>query len=413
MSKKFCSVPWRELTFSSQNQYSVCCKWDESKSVGLVDSNNSINEHWNGKLMKDLRQKFINGDNIPECAWCWKDEKANKVSARLRRNQHYYGQADIKIGDSVIADTLKNTETDGSYKAPDIQGLFISVGDKCQLRCIHCSPAYSRSILKDYEKLGWDENYKARRKVKFDVDTKNATHNHWAQIKSLVTDKIVVIRVTGGEPSINPQFVDFLKYCVENNYSQHIDIFIATNLVTMKQDYLDLLKQFRQTTLAVSLDGHGALEEYIRWPTNWDRKCKNLDYVKKHFKITVNTTVNSLNVLRINEIIEWVEQNEILHNLEILQYPNNLQARHLPKELKLQTKNLLMKYITDAEYKLDDNYDKLPYRTQCIKAIINSLDHKEDPAMQKQLKNIVLGYDKIRPVKLKQIIPEFKWLDKI
>ena len=51
--------------------------------------------------------------------------------------------------------------------------------------------------------------------VKFDVDTKNATHNHWAQIKSLVTDKIVVIRVTGGEPSINPQFVDFLKYCVE------------------------------------------------------------------------------------------------------------------------------------------------------------------------------------------------------
>ena len=94
MSKKFCSVPWRELTFSSQNQYSVCCKWDESKSVGLVDSNNSINEHWNGKLMKDLRQKFINGDNIPECAWCWKDEKANKVSARLRRNQHYYGQAD-------------------------------------------------------------------------------------------------------------------------------------------------------------------------------------------------------------------------------------------------------------------------------------------------------------------------------
>ena len=287
------------------------------------------------------------------------------------------------------------------------------MGDKCQLRCIHCSPAYSRSILKDYEKLGWDENYKARRKVKFDVDTKNATHNHWAQIKSLVTDKIVVIRVTGGEPSINPQFVDFLKYCVENNYSQHIDIFIATNLVTMKQDYLDLLKQFRQTTLAVSLDGHGALEEYIRWPTNWDRKCKNLDYVKKHFKITINTTVNSLNVLRINEIIEWVEQNEILHNLEILQYPNNLQARHLPKELKLQTKNLLMKYITDAEYKLDDNYDKLPYRTQCIKAIINSLDHKEDPAMQKQLKNIVLGYDKIRPVKLKQIIPEFKWLDKI
>ena len=92
MSKKFCSVPWRELTFSSQNQYSVCCKWDESKAVGLIDSNNNIDEHWNGKLMKDLRQKFINGDDIPECSWCWKDEKANKVSARLRRNQHYYGQ---------------------------------------------------------------------------------------------------------------------------------------------------------------------------------------------------------------------------------------------------------------------------------------------------------------------------------
>ena len=102
MSKKFCSVPWRELTFSSQNQYSVCCKWDESKSVGLVDSNNSINEHWNGKLMKDLRQKFINGDNIPECAWCWKDEKANKVSARLRRNQHYYGQADIIFSSNTM-----------------------------------------------------------------------------------------------------------------------------------------------------------------------------------------------------------------------------------------------------------------------------------------------------------------------
>ena len=412
-NKKFCSVPWKELTFGSQNQYAVCCKWDENKNIATSSSTKSREQHWNGEQLRNLRKRFIAGESIPECNWCWKDEEKNKVSSRMRRNQHYYGQSEILINDPVIKETLEQTDAEGNYDIKNVEGLFVSTGDKCQLRCIHCSPAYSRSILKDYKKLSWDNNFKSRRRVQFNFDSKTATKKHWQQMEKTLST-IKVIRVTGGEPSIDENFIKLLKFCNDNGFSKDIDIFIATNLVTLQPKFKELLKHFRQATLMISLDGTADLEEYIRWPTNWNRKVKNIKDISNHLKISVNTTVNSLNILRLHEIIDWVDQYKILHNIEILEYPASLQLCHLPEKLKSKCIDTLKSYIPSTEkFKLTDNYERISYRSQCIESVIKTLMIPGDLSKQKELAKIVKGYDSIRKTKLSNIIPELGFLDNI
>ena len=92
--------------------------------------------------------------------------------------------------------------------------------------------------MKDYKKLGWDKNFKARRHVTQVIDLRQREQAHWDSIREN-SRNLKIIRLTGGEPSINNNFVDYLKWCVKNKIAQEVEIHIPTNAVNVKDSFLE------------------------------------------------------------------------------------------------------------------------------------------------------------------------------
>lgn len=411
--KKFCAVPWREFTFSAQNTVAVCCKWVEDQAQNIKSASSKVDDRWNADAVKNLRKRFMNAENIPECSFCWRDESNGKISARMRRNQHYFGKSDINIDDQIVQNVLSETSDDGHYSSYHIEGLFIATENLCQLRCITCNPASSRNIMKDYEKFGWDKNYKTRRTISNLSYADKNVQNLWQDLKSKLS-KITTIRVTGGEPSINKNFLDLLQFCVDEGVAKNIFLLLVTNGVKIKPRFIELLKKFKQVHIDISLDGIGDLEEYIRFPTNWKSKEKNIDIIKNNFpSVGILTTVCNLNLIQLPKIIEFVKTKNLIHNLEILKYPDVLGCWHLPSYLKDDVSEKLKKFITnDTHYILNDRYEKSKILSNSINSIISVLKSQNDEQKLKELNNLILKYNLIRRKYIEDILPEFVKIQK-
>ena len=400
--KKFCAVPWNELVYSSQMNYSVCCKWQEHSNKNISSSSPTL-DHYNGEEMKQLRSRFIRGEQIPECRACWEDEENGRFSLRMRRNQHYHGRDDLYIGDDEIKHIIDDTKTDGSYNTNNIHGLHISTGDKCQLRCIDCSPAYSRSILKDYERLGWDKNFKARRyitdKKMFDEDA------HWNSVKEN-SKNLKIIRLTGGEPSIDKKFEEYLNWCVVENIAQDVEIHIPTNAVNVKDSFLEPLKKFKKVMFSLSVDGIGELDEYLRYPTRWDKKIQNIEKIIDLFPHSnIHTVVYSLNVLALDKIYNWAKSFDVLHSIELLTYPDELSIKHLPDPIKQKALDRIQPIIKNHNGSVSPNkYDKKEYSLNGLSAVVKRLSMPGDSAQWNRCTDIIKSYDTIRRNPLNQII---------
>lgn len=406
--KKFCAVPWNELYITSNGTYGLCCMEDQNLNTHRVPIKQEIVQHWNSDYMKDVRRSFVDGQQLEQCRHCWKDEAAGKVSGRLRRNQQYYGKADINIGDSIIKQTLAQTATDGHTEAP-ITGLFFSVGNLCQLRCIDCAPSYSRSILKDYEKLGWDPNIKNRRIImKQDMlhDEKQHDISLWQRVKD-IGPNVRWIRVQGGEPSISRPLLEFLRWYADQGHASHTTIFIITNAVNIKQEFIDALKPFQQVNFEISVDGHGALDEYLRYPTNWKKKEIIIDNLLENFQhCVIHSTVYSLGLGGLPDLIRWAEQKPAMHSIQCLTYPDELAIQHLPDEYKKRMIDELSPWLPDQQYVMSNNYDRISYRNNAVLGVINRLKQDRDPAQWERSKEIIKAYDTIRSNTLGSLIPD-------
>jgi molybdenum cofactor biosynthesis enzyme MoaA len=403
---KLCAVPWHELYITSNGHYGLCCLEDQNFNSQRISIDQPVDAHWNSNYMKQVRLDFLQGKSLPQCNQCWNDESANKISGRMRRNLKYYRQTEIHQNDEVFQDTISKTDATGHTSMP-IKGLFFSVGDICQLRCIDCSPGYSRSILKDYQKLGWHSNFKNRRFVlKNDLmhDTKEHQQHLWNRVQE-IGGKVDWIRVQGGEPTISPQLLKFLHWYNEQGYASETTIMITTNAVNIRQQFLDALKPFRQVKIEISVDGVGELDEYLRYPTNWQKKEKIIDNLISQFDCNIHSTVYSLSIDGLVDLIKWAETKSILHSLQILNYPDELGIQHLPDKFKHKLISELEPYRPTQEYKLDDKFDHQQYRNNCVQGIINRLMECRDEQKWQQAKHTVQAYDSIRHQKLTQILP--------
>ena len=134
-----------------------------------------------------------------------------------------------KIGQTKTNDDeIENTRTDtnkryaGAVDEKSIKKIDLKLGNKCNLKCKMCFPYASSELWKEWKELGWNSTEK---------DPNNDTSwkyfdgyfeedYAWPKNKSNI-DKIKeaaiktkLIHVTGGEPTLNPEFFQLLKYCI-------------------------------------------------------------------------------------------------------------------------------------------------------------------------------------------------------
>ncbi len=407
----FCILPWIHSFVNSNGNYQVCCTSEEHHLAITDDEGKAFNiknrpsqeEIMNSKFMKDLRKDMMENRWNKVCTRCLVSELSDGVSRREIENKNYQ---------EVVAEAKASTGPDGSIPQVKYRSIDYRLGNLCNLQCRMCGPHSSSAWLKDWNAVKPDdEKMDERRRVElenynwiekdylfeeFQEKLKDCQHLHFA----------------GGEPLITPQMSRMLKYCIDKNYAQNIDLTYNTNLTKLPENVLELWKYFKGVKLLCSVDGFGKVNEYVRHPTKWDVIDRNLTYLDQNAEkyrikeILLSSTVQIYNVLDLPNLYEYLKKFKVVVpglNLVNLHIPNYLQTSTLPDEAKLVATKRLEEYYHVLKNDLPEHYK---YLAENIHHVINFMNQKPTAHQLSTFMRINGNMDAIKGVTLEEQIPE-------
>lgn len=308
-SKTLCPLPWIHLATHPVGEVSVCCKSDMQNSSGHAKNDDvlhrmnlakdSIENIRNSDSFKRIRLQMLNNE-IPEaCRGCFDAEKKGLCSKRMRETQDY----------PVDLDSLqKITQPDGSTSAP-LKFLELRLGNRCNLKCITCNPMSSSF---------WEEDAQAL-KNKFSIELPhdylacNSSMFNWPEHEQFWEqfnshkESINRIHVNGGEPTLNMKHQEFLKELVRFGRSKEIELLYNINLTNIPDELISLWNQFKKTTIHASIDAVGERNDYIRFPSKWNKIEQNFRKLSdQQFEIGVLQTISCFNFFYLEDMSEWL-----------------------------------------------------------------------------------------------------------
>ena len=103
-----------------------------------------------------------------------------------------------------------------------------------------------------------------------------------------------------------PELYKFLEDCIEKKKT-NFEIQLNTNAVSLNKKFKSLLKYFNNFNFEISIDGYGLVNQYVRWPTKWDKLVNNIDYIHSQgHSISFNSVVSIYNIASLDSIIEFL-----------------------------------------------------------------------------------------------------------
>ena len=91
----------------------------------------------------------------------------------------------------------------------------------------------------------------------------------------------------GGESLIIDEHYEILEECIRQGHAKNLEIRYNSNGVEWRDDLFDLWKEFKIVRFHYSVDSIGAMNEYIRYPSTWER-------TEEVFHILDNETSNNV-----------------------------------------------------------------------------------------------------------------------
>jgi pyruvate-formate lyase-activating enzyme len=271
-NKSICILPFIQ-SVSLNGNYTVCCRslTPISKVKPTINYSNDANRNL-------IKQKMIAGKKLDNyCKICYDMEDKEIVSPRITNTIEW-------------ANTLDITSIDDFSKISDPTYYEIRASNQCNLMCRICNPHSSSLIEKENQKLKIFDNDKSQ----------------YTGFDHVNTDKVEKLYIAGGEPTIMPELYAFLEDCIEKKKT-NFEIQVNTNAVSLNKKFKSLLKHFNNFNFEISVDGYGLVNQYVRWPTNWDKLVNNIDYIySQGHKISFNSVVSIYNIASLYSTVEFL-----------------------------------------------------------------------------------------------------------
>lgn len=319
MPNTVCIMPWIAIDRNQNNLTSKvaltpCCIYETQ------EQHHDINSYWNSKEIVKVREEMLSGKKPKGCRKCWQAERNGILSYRQILNKERL-------------DLFKNRLQDVRLDAQPIQVKF-TVGNQCNLACRMCLPNLSSGVKKVWDILGIE--------YQFEKDTVDYTKYILENRKN-----IQYIDIIGGEPFYHKNTKNLLKELIRTNDNKHITLYICTNATRIDDRLIEILKQFKDVVLSISIDGVGRLQEYIRPGCNWQKFQDNIKYLKEqNIKFQIVPTLSVLSILNLKELEDWCnENNYYLAQPTIVETPDELSPHNLPVQLHSDVPEKYKKFV--------------------------------------------------------------------
>lgn len=265
---------------------------------------NSVNEMKTSQWYSDTLKKAEAHQWPEECSACKAYELAGETSVR----QHSIAKHNLfeKYSEQYLI-------------------LDLAPNNICNAACFTCDPASSSFYAKTF-------------------GTKLLTSANFDDVASLITDKVIQIEFSGGDP-LYSKLIDKMEPYLTSSVKK---IRINTNGSTYF-DFTKLLQQKIIIELTLSIDAVGPLFNYIRWPLDFDTVDSNIQKwieLRKAYprlQLSINAVVSALNVSKLSSIEQYAKENNIGHYFNFLKKPDVLDIKY---------KNFLTNPADRVTYKL-------------------------------------------------------------
>lgn len=384
MSDTFCPLPWMHIATKNDGSIRGCCEMGgKGNKDSLYRKNNNetynirsdnVSDAMNSEKAKKIRSMMINGEKPDECYSCWTNENNNVKSKRQLSKEKWSKYLDYNKAKEI-------TDNDGKLNEFNILFLDLRLGNFCNLKCRMCGPHNSTTWYDDWKDLT-GRDYFVYSNKRYSINDKqefNWYNNDelWGNFRN-VENTIKEINFIGGEPTLIDEVHQFLLYLVDNNKSD-IKIRYNTNLTNIQTKMKYIWENIKHIEINVSIDGYSSVNDYIRFPSNWNKIEENIKVIhelieNKNANIDMNMvpTIQIYNIFDIPNLIDWKINNGFYYLSRtnsknpffinnILYYPDYLSIKILPYKTKLKVEEFYKNYIDEFIVWVDNLKDPKPY----------------------------------------------------
>ena len=278
-----CLAPWVHTYLSPQTERRMCCasrepaqnfeQYIDTKSGTGTYIPITLEQHWNSEHMKSVRRRMIAGETLSECEVC-NDQLLNTDVYRTyfwHLFKHKYN------------DLMSSTHEDGSCDVLPVSWDY-RFSNYCNFKCRTCGDMLSsawESEQKTHGIVNWEDskNNWMRPAVREQISKFQDS-----QIEKEFGDAVEQHRVeevywVGGEPLMYEQHWRYMKRIIELGDGAQVYARYNTNLSKVEYRginlYRDILPGLRDWQICASLDGTGAIGEYIRTGLDYNQWLEN------------------------------------------------------------------------------------------------------------------------------------------
>ena len=336
--KNFCSSPWLHMRINNSGSFEYC-RWQAKPSqTQRVDFDHNIRNQTSvdyfQNTLSPLRNELLSGRPVPGCNDCYKMETHKKVSGRQRQllkigvNETQFTKTLLSA--PLLPELRYSVDNQGHTNRTPVDWQ-IDLGNYCNGACVYCSPAYSSRLAAEFKQLGiihqlpppsWCDDPELLKKF----------------IDELVScDNIKYLHFLGGETVITPGFKKILQAIVDCDLAKNITVGFTTNLTVWSDSVIELLKQFQQINLGMSIEALTKVNDYVRYPSELEQTQTILDRwvalgQNLNWLMQLRTTPTCLTIHDLVTVYEYAWQHNLaVESCNFLTDPEFLRITVLPK----------------------------------------------------------------------------------
>ena len=363
--KTFCSSPWFHMSIANDGSFGVC-RWGLYKNKIHQNNYGNIKEMpphvWFQNQMEEFRKKLINGDGhkTEVCNKCYKMEKYGKTSGRQRQLLKTGIQTSKEFEKTLISSPwiheFKKTPNNKEFDLFPLDWQ-IDFGNLCNSGCVMCHPSSSSFLETEFKKLG----ILNKKQPKGWAEDPTALENFFSCLDK--SPKISYMHFIGGEPLIIPAFKKILKRLIDNKLNENVTIGFTTNLTVWDEELIEILKQFPNLNIGLSVECLDPVNDYIRYGSSVSivksmiDKWRDLSKDYTGWLVQIRTTPTLLSIEKLHTIYEYAWENNLsVESCNFLEKPDFLRPTVLPAKYRKLAIDNLQQWIdkNNDDYSTDD-----------------------------------------------------------